>query len=276
MKADDIIIIIACLFGFIGGILLFFLTGIPILVSWFIGIGTAALVYRFLGGIPQDASITIKTFKIGGTLAALIGVVLIINYYLTNQTSSFSRNEFFSPLANTWTAIDNNKYEPVSLRVSDKIKIAEGNQIEFDPNIFKDKELFISEEQTEDRCPVKANKGFLLGYLRSVNIPGNIVFKKIQLTKDFSTTNRLKAGEHTEIPQFGLRLSTQTFDGNGFCQYRLSNGTDKIHEGLLKNNQGEIIEYNGKRYLIAVVEANFSTGESETMYAKLAIFELKI
>ncbi len=54
------------------------------MVSFLLATGLAALAYRYLGGI-QGASFATGTFKLGGALAALVGIALLINNILASQ-----------------------------------------------------------------------------------------------------------------------------------------------------------------------------------------------
>jgi hypothetical protein len=56
----------------------------PIVISFLMATGVAALAYRYLGGIP-GASIAIGALKLSGALAALVGIALLINSYLPGQ-----------------------------------------------------------------------------------------------------------------------------------------------------------------------------------------------
>jgi len=56
----------------------------PIITSFLLATGLAALTYRFLGGI-QGASFTVGSLKLGGALAALVGIALVINNALVAQ-----------------------------------------------------------------------------------------------------------------------------------------------------------------------------------------------
>ncbi|MCI0622194.1 MAG: hypothetical protein L0387_11110 [Acidobacteria bacterium] len=56
----------------------------PIVISFLLATGLAALTYRWLGGIP-GTSFVIGTLKLGGALAALVGIALLINTHLVNQ-----------------------------------------------------------------------------------------------------------------------------------------------------------------------------------------------
>ena len=50
----------------------------PITVSFLLATGLAALTYRYLGGI-DGASFTVGALKLGGALAALVGIAMLIN-----------------------------------------------------------------------------------------------------------------------------------------------------------------------------------------------------
>ncbi len=56
----------------------------PITTSFLLATGLAALTYRFLGGI-QGASFSVGSLKLGGALAALVGIALLINNSLVGQ-----------------------------------------------------------------------------------------------------------------------------------------------------------------------------------------------
>lgn len=53
----------------------------PIITSFLLATGLAALTYRFLGGI-QGASFAMGSLKLGGTLAALVGIAMLIDHAL--------------------------------------------------------------------------------------------------------------------------------------------------------------------------------------------------
>lgn len=83
---EDTVITVAVAIGILGGgIMSLFSRVPPIIISIFLGMGISSLVYRFLGGINQDTSITIKGIKLTGTVAVLIGCSLIINTELSRQ-----------------------------------------------------------------------------------------------------------------------------------------------------------------------------------------------
>jgi hypothetical protein len=94
MSGDDIVILSFAASGLFGGAVLSLRTNAkPILVSIFLATGIAALVFRFLGGIGE-ATLTVRTLKLGGTMAALIGSAFLINAAFERQArpiGSFSQ-----------------------------------------------------------------------------------------------------------------------------------------------------------------------------------------
>jgi len=57
----------------------------PAVSALLFAIGACTLVYRFLGGIPADTKVFLKTIQLSGTLAALVGVYLLLNGSLETQ-----------------------------------------------------------------------------------------------------------------------------------------------------------------------------------------------
>jgi hypothetical protein len=84
LGAADAIVMLFALLGLLGSYFLWRSGAPPILISFFLSTGVAALVYRFLGGI-QSASFGWGTLKLGGTMAALVGTAFLANYYLEPQ-----------------------------------------------------------------------------------------------------------------------------------------------------------------------------------------------
>lgn len=82
---DEIVVAAFAIFGVAGGVFLPLRYDIPpITTSFLLATGLAALAYRFLGGIP-GTSLTVGALKLGGALAALVGIALIINNYMVGQ-----------------------------------------------------------------------------------------------------------------------------------------------------------------------------------------------
>ena len=83
---DDLVVLLFALFGLAGGVFFPRLLHIPpITTSFLLASGLAALAYRFLGGI-EGASFAVGSFKLGGSLAALVGIAMLINHALVPET----------------------------------------------------------------------------------------------------------------------------------------------------------------------------------------------
>ena len=89
---DEIVVSAFAIFGVAGAVFLPLKFGFnkipPIVVSFLLATGLAALAYRYLGGI-QDASFGIGALKLGGSLGALVGIALLINQVLPAQVSPY-------------------------------------------------------------------------------------------------------------------------------------------------------------------------------------------
>jgi hypothetical protein len=93
LKPDAAIDAFFALFGLVGSVFLFRTRmAPPILVSFYLALGVSSLVYRFLGGIGS-AKFTLGPLRVGGTMAALLGVTLYVNWYLASQTLSIMSPE---------------------------------------------------------------------------------------------------------------------------------------------------------------------------------------
>ncbi|MGI0488549.1 hypothetical protein ACN4EK_24325 [Pantanalinema rosaneae CENA516] len=62
---------------------------LAIIPAVFYGTGIGALVYRFMGGLKSDDSVSTKTIKISGSLASLLGSIIIINVLLDSQLKTY-------------------------------------------------------------------------------------------------------------------------------------------------------------------------------------------
>ncbi len=84
---EDVAILAFAILGLGGGVALWLIKSPPILISVFLGIGVAAVVYRFLGGIASGTSFTDGALKVGGSLGALLATASFINSPLVQQTT---------------------------------------------------------------------------------------------------------------------------------------------------------------------------------------------
>jgi hypothetical protein len=88
LRWDDIIIVIFALLGFIGSVVLYRTASAPPpIIAFFLAMGVASLVYRFLGGL-EKAELVWGTLKITGTMAALIGIAVYVNSEIKAQQSA--------------------------------------------------------------------------------------------------------------------------------------------------------------------------------------------
>jgi len=122
---DDLVVIAFALLGFGGGVFLpHFMTMPAITTSFLLATGLAALTYRFLGGI-QGASITIGSLKLGGALAALVGIAMLINHTMVAETTPPPAPVVPSPLHKayhvTGTVVDDKGNQVTNLGVGDFI-----------------------------------------------------------------------------------------------------------------------------------------------------------
>jgi hypothetical protein len=78
LSGEDKVVICFALLGLIGSVVLHRLNLPSVIISVFLSAGITALVYRFLGGI-QGASFRVGALKLGGAIAALVGVAFWID-----------------------------------------------------------------------------------------------------------------------------------------------------------------------------------------------------
>jgi len=89
---DEIVVAAFAFLGFGGAVFLPLKFGFssipPIVVSFLLATGIAALTYRYLGGI-QGASVAIGALKLSGAIAALVGIAMLINHTLVSQVQPY-------------------------------------------------------------------------------------------------------------------------------------------------------------------------------------------
>jgi hypothetical protein len=97
LSGEDKVVICFSLLGLIGSVALYFLKVPSVMISIFLSAGITALVYRFLGGI-QNATFAVGALKLGGTIAALIGIAFWVDDRLD------SNREYLDSQRNEWEA----------------------------------------------------------------------------------------------------------------------------------------------------------------------------
>lgn len=85
---DDIMVAVFAFLGIGGAVFLplRFNDFSPTITAFLMATGLAALAYRYLGGV-QGASITVGTLKLGGALAALVGIAMLIHQTLESDAA---------------------------------------------------------------------------------------------------------------------------------------------------------------------------------------------
>jgi hypothetical protein len=83
LSGEDKLVMLFSLLGLLGCVALYFLRVPSIIVSVFLSLAITSWVYKFLGGISSSTTFDIGSLKLGGSLAALVGVAFWINS--TNQ-----------------------------------------------------------------------------------------------------------------------------------------------------------------------------------------------
>lgn len=125
---------------------------VPIVPAIFFGSGISSLVYRFMGGIRQDTTITVGVAKLGGTLASLVATIWIFNEIIAHQISYQKIPELsFKPEEHKLLALDKDSGKLV------KVQIGVNNvQKQVSTIISTPSESML--EQIKDFC--RTNRGF--------------------------------------------------------------------------------------------------------------------
>jgi hypothetical protein len=83
---DELVVAAFAFLGVAGAVFLPLRFNIPpIVISFLLATGLAAFAYKYLGGIPAGTSYVTGTLKLGGALAALVGIAFAINTVLVSQ-----------------------------------------------------------------------------------------------------------------------------------------------------------------------------------------------
>ncbi len=260
LTSEDIVIIVVCTLGLIGGVILFYLNSPPIIISLFLATGLSALVYRFLGGI-EYAVFGIGALKLAGVGAFLIGSAFWINSYLEKQLVNI-----FEPGINNWIAID---YEgnPIDVKIFGSNSVSKP-----DSAIFYDKPRRINFEGNRYLISSKKKPNFILGYVENADLSAAKLFNDLDDgLSDFIVTARLR--ENTSditLDALPFRLNTQEFN-YGHTKYRLVDNDGRlVLEDILVGRQAKILKLSGKFYLAAVVEFKHHDKKAKKNYSKFA------
>ncbi|HZR64092.1 MAG TPA: hypothetical protein VFA85_03035 [Terriglobales bacterium] len=84
---DELVVVAFAFLGVGGAVVLQVMskTIAPVIVSYLLATGLAALTYRFLGGIEGTTTFTVGALKLTGALAALVGIAFLVNQQLVSE-----------------------------------------------------------------------------------------------------------------------------------------------------------------------------------------------
>jgi hypothetical protein len=273
LSAEDVVVVAVIALGFLGSALAFVIRVDipPIIIAVFLGSAVSALVYRFLGGIATETTFTMGAFKVGGTMAALLGSSYFINAQLVTQT--LNMDELFEPHVTQWFAME--KQTAVPIRV--KIRGVSNDIPEPAPNTLENAQLQVKREDTGFSVfPMDAD--FSLGRLNPRELRSAALYTSVgQKLEPFVVTRRLPPDSaNIDLDPIPFRISTNRYGGD-FSRYTLvDDAGNEIYHGSIYRKQAEIVEVDGRVYVIAVVEVDHEPEEGDPPYAKFAIGEVRL
>lgn len=263
LSGEDKFIIAVFLLGFVGSVVIYFF-GLPsVLVAFFLATGISALVYRFLGGI-KVSRLDIGWLRLGGSIAALVGVGLLINNILVEQVQ-------FNPSVDNWVAVDKRTGLPIEVRVEGR----RGSIPKPSADVFENVQLDIEQGEGGFTVHSKGTEAFLLGKLAAENLEEVGLFNSLKGTERFRVTERLPPNSQpVRLAPLPFGFSTSRYVG-GYSAYVLADTSgNHLHEGNIYGRQAEIVHIGNRYYLVGVVEVNHLPAIGEEQYAKFEIREL--
>ncbi|MCA9735269.1 MAG: hypothetical protein H6696_15780 [Deferribacteres bacterium] len=270
---EDKVILTTIIFSLLIAVLLFLLSTIPgtgTVVATFLGLGLAALVYRFLGGIGET-SFQIRAWKIAGTGAFLIGTIWFIDSRLQTEVQ-------WHPARNTaqWFAIDNHGI-PLQVDVGGVGSISKPKA-----DVLAKNQL--SMQKSGDGYLVNADfdsASFTHGYISKENLSA------LNLSNDFSlsvlpgkfviTDSLLRPyTKFYNLDPLPFYISTGRYGGE-YSRFSLHNKEGKqLYQGQIRGRGAEIIQVDGAFYFVAVTMVNHELPDINDKYAKFAFAELEL
>ena len=264
IKIDDIVIISVIAICGLGGVLLTFFRApaAPILTSIFMATAMSALVYRFLGGIHAGTSFSMGFIQVGGSLAALFGLIYFLNPIMERQMSIDPDNPFpgaqwfaMGPDLIPRESVDVGAYGPLRAPAVQPLTGRLSIEKRDDNDAFS-----ISSKSSDHSFPLgDIESSSLRDFVRVTFPEQRIDTYKSDLLPARSPDPKLRASG------FGWPFSLETgmFD-EGRSQYFLTNKStgEKIYEGWLRNRQYEIAYVEGRPYFVAVAAANHQRADS--------------
>jgi hypothetical protein len=269
-RFENIVILIAFVSGFAGGLLLYFNNALPIMVAIFLGTGIASLVYRFLGGTSGN-SMQIGALKFTGTIAVLIGSAWFINQKLFEQENKnpVVAKVTFRPEPGQWTALGV-KGTPIDIQI-----VETGQSIKAKQQSQWDN-LPLSTIKGDDHSLkiVPPNSIFELGKLSYDELKKAGLFSGLDKSDLFFVTRRLRPGETEDLDPIPLKIKATRYGGE-YSRFQLHNFRDSlVWSGSIYRKRFQVIEIASHTYFVGVVEVNHEFAQPDSMYAKIAIAEI--
>ena len=223
------------------------------------------LVYWFLGGI-EGASFNIGYLKVGGSLAALFGGILLIN----NQLKDDNKCTFkFADSSETFYAVGKNtglSKELYLMNGEDTLKKIP--PVSNDNNI--DKKLKLNTER------IVMNKDFILGRIDKENFSNSGFFKNVTVDENEYAPFKLKLNQaYICQDSRNFKITTRSFTENGevYFDFQLLN-SEKIYSKKLVNKDINIINAEDNLFLVVVTQADFQ-GNEHQQYVQFSVKPLR-
>jgi len=278
-KTEKNVVIWLLIAGFLGGIGLYLAKFPPIIVSLFFALAVATTIYHFVGGIASENQVTWKWFKISGSAAVFLVVMLLLNKQLSKVTPDVQ--SIFSPSITEWVAISENG-SPIKLEIKN-IDVRGAKSIEPKQNLLKNNMLTLYQDGDRYNVAPENNKTFILGNLGQSVFTSLGFFQYVQSAKGILyRTEPLTSGTVAaplrniftgqELP---FRLTAGNYE-NSMSGYHLvdSNGRS-IYDGELGVLQGEVVKLQNNYYLIFVLDANHTLAPDQN-YARFAAYQIDV
>jgi hypothetical protein len=279
-KTEKNVVIWLLIAGFLGGIALYLAKFPPIIVSLFLALASATTIYHFIGGIAGENQVTWKWFKISGSAAVFIVVMLLLSKQLTIKPLPEIQT-MFNPSIAEWVAISENG-SPVKLEIKN-IDVKGTQSIEPRKDLLKNNMLTLYQEGDRYHVVPEDNKTFILGNLGQSVFTNLGFFQYVQSAKGILyRTEPLKSGTR-EAPlrniftgqELTFKLTTGNYENSMSGYHLVDTNGNTIHDGELGVLQGEVVKVGNSYYLIFVLEANHTLPEGQS-FARFAAYQIDV
>ena len=241
-----------------------------IVTATFLASGVAMLVFRFLGGINADTSFGVGAFRVGGSLAALVGCA----WFFNGELRSTDVDTMFEPSYTSWVPINRGTGEMVPLKVN-------GEALPF-PN-----EGMLSPMESVDLTILEGGKvapsvsrDQPLGAIDSTDL------KSVKLTiqrkdiYDFTTSRYMHAQSGPyEIPGFPFKIHVGAFDHDeSMITIFNEQGTEVFNSAIYRRDY-KLFDNDGSVYLVGINQLDHdgyrnAKGDTVRPYVRLSMGNL--